>query len=98
MKRNCGCLAMASPNGKSVWARTPKIWRTFCEIKYSTTVSARLGPDRRASSQIIGLSNSRAVKKQPTFNGEWRMQNGKIEDSDSDYLAPRRNDAKFGID
>jgi hypothetical protein len=26
-------------------------------------------------------------------NAEW-----KIEDSDSDYLAPRRNDAKFGID
>src|ERR1700752_1930281 len=68
MKRSCGCFTMASPKGNKVWASTPKIYRTFCEIRYSTTVSARFGPDMGASCQMIGLSNSGAAKKQLTSN------------------------------
>src|SRR5882724_6036452 len=62
----CGRFAMASPSAKEVWARTPKIWRTFCELRYSTTVSAMFvsamvsGPP-----YMIGLISSGRKKKQP---------------------------------
>jgi hypothetical protein len=32
---------MASPIAKDVWASTPKIWRTFFALRYSTRASAR---------------------------------------------------------
>src|SRR5438874_11958588 len=65
MNRRCGRLAIASPKAKEVWARMPKMCRTFFELRYSTTISARfVSAIVNYPPYLLGHINSAMRKKQ----------------------------------